>query len=107
MPSFTVVLDVEVLVIGLAVRVVFRNVIGYSLVILGALLSVPGIPGPGNAIILLGLALADWPGKQRFFRWLRSFHWFEVVDGWIHRKFGFRMPEHSPTNSPAKNHEQK
>lgn len=85
--------------IGAIIRVVLRNVLGYTLVVVGAFLSLPGIPGPGNAIILVGLAFADWPGKRRFFRWLRSFHWFETVDGWIHRKFGIRMPEHPPSES--------
>ena len=69
-----------------------RNIAGYSLLAVGLFLSVPLIPGPGFAFVLAGLALADWPGRKRFFRWLRTFPWFDACAEWIHRKFHFRLP---------------
>lgn len=75
------------------VRTIVRNVLGYTLVVAGLGLSLPGVPGPGTALVLAGLALADWPGKRRFFRWMRSFAWFEALDRWLHRRFGIELPE--------------
>ena len=42
-----------------------NNVLGVVLVLLGILMSVPGIPGQGVLTILLGLMLVDLPGKRR------------------------------------------
>lgn len=75
------------------VRTIVRNVLGYALLVAGLGLSLPGIPGPGFALVLAGLALADWPGKRPFFRWMRSFAWFEALDRWLHRRFGIELPE--------------
>lgn len=42
-----------------------KNVLGVVLVLLGILMSVPGIPGQGILTILLGIMLLDLPGKRR------------------------------------------
>ncbi len=42
-----------------------KNVAGGLLVILGVLMSLPGVPGQGLLTILLGLMLLDFPGKQK------------------------------------------
>lgn len=42
------------------------NLIGWTLVALGVVLSIPGVPGQGILTILLGLLLVDFPGR----RWL-------------------------------------
>ena len=47
-----------------------RNAIGYFLIALGAVLSLPGVPGQGLLTILMGVMLIDFPGKHRFQRWL-------------------------------------
>ena len=47
-----------------------RNVLGYFLVALGVVLSLPGVPGQGLLTILMGVMLIDMPGKPRFERWL-------------------------------------
>lgn len=44
--------------------VVLKNILGVFLVILGLLLSLPGVPGQGLLTILLGLILIDIPGKR-------------------------------------------
>jgi hypothetical protein len=42
-----------------------KNVLGVLLVILGIVLSLPGVPGQGILTILLGVMLLDFPGKRR------------------------------------------
>lgn len=44
--------------------VILKNMLGVFLVILGLLLSLPGVPGQGLLTILLGLILIDIPGKR-------------------------------------------
>ena len=48
-----------------AVGIVAKNLIGFVLVILGVIMAVPGVPGPGVLAILLGIMLLDFPGKRR------------------------------------------
>ena len=47
-----------------------RNLAGYFLIGLGAILSLPGVPGQGLLTILMGVMLIDLPGKHRVERWL-------------------------------------
>jgi hypothetical protein len=42
-----------------------RNVLGLALIVLGLLLSIPGVPGQGLLTILIGLMLVDFPGRRR------------------------------------------
>ncbi len=48
--------------------VVGKNLLGLALIVLGVLLSVPGIPGQGILTIAIGVVLLDIPGKQRLVR---------------------------------------
>lgn len=43
---------------------VLKNAIGMVLVILGILMSLPGVPGQGLLTVLVGLMLVDFPGKR-------------------------------------------
>ena len=43
-----------------------KNLIGVVLIILGIVMSLPGVPGQGILTILLGLMLLDVPGKRRW-----------------------------------------
>jgi len=45
--------------------VMARNLLGLLLVVVGVLLSLPGVPGQGLLTIFVGLLLLDWPGKRR------------------------------------------
>jgi len=45
--------------------VIGKNVLGAILVLLGIILSIPGVPGQGILTILLGIMLLDFPGKRR------------------------------------------
>lgn len=51
---------------------VLRNLIGVVLVILGIILSLPGVPGQGLLTILIGLMCLDLPGKRRLEQWMIS-----------------------------------
>lgn len=43
---------------------ILKNALGFILVIVGIILSLPGVPGQGILTILLGLILLDIPGKR-------------------------------------------
>lgn len=45
-----------------------KNALGVLIVVIGAALSLPGMPGQGFVIILLGLMLLDIPGKRAVIR---------------------------------------
>ena len=49
---------------------VVKNLLGVALIILGVLLSLPGIPGQGLLTIAVGVVLLDIPGKHRLVRWI-------------------------------------
>ena len=44
--------------------VILKNLLGLVLIVLGILLSLPGVPGQGILTILLGLIMLDIPGKR-------------------------------------------
>ena len=44
--------------------VILKNLLGIFLILLGILLSLPGVPGQGLLTILLGLIMLDIPGKR-------------------------------------------
>jgi hypothetical protein len=49
---------------------VLKNVLGVVLVVLGILLSLPGVPGQGALTVLLGIMLLDFPGRRRLERYV-------------------------------------
>jgi hypothetical protein len=84
-----------------------KNLAGVFLVVLGILLSLPGVPGQGVLTILVGLVLLDFPGKYRLERRLmRSRPLRRVVEG-IRSRSGrppFRFPppeEEGKGNNPS------
>jgi hypothetical protein len=44
---------------------IFKNVLGALIVIIGAIMSLPLVPGPGVITILIGLSLMSFPGKRK------------------------------------------
>lgn len=44
--------------------VILKNFLGFILIIIGIILSLPGVPGQGILTILLGLIMLDIPGKR-------------------------------------------
>ena len=43
-----------------------KNIGGVILILLGLLMTLPGVPGPGILTILIGLIMIDIPGKRHF-----------------------------------------
>jgi len=58
-----------------AVRKIFRTIIGFLVLIIGIILAIPGVPGPGVAVILLGLVILS-----------AHFHWARRSVEWVKRK---------------------
>jgi len=54
------------------IAIIGKNLLGVVLVVLGVLLSLPGVPGQGVLTILLGVMLLDFPGKPRLEHWIVS-----------------------------------
>ena len=44
--------------------IIGKNILGFLLVALGLVMSIPGVPGQGILTILLGIMLLDFPGRQ-------------------------------------------
>jgi hypothetical protein len=44
--------------------VILKNILGVILIIIGIILSLPGVPGQGLLTVLLGLIMLDIPGKR-------------------------------------------
>ena len=55
-----------------AVVKVLRNLLGWVLIAVGLVLSLPGLPGQGLLTVLAGLFLVDFPGKRGLLRKLLS-----------------------------------
>jgi hypothetical protein len=51
--------------LGHVIGRVSKNVVGVLLILGGIVLMLPGVPGPGIVVVLLGLSLTDLPGKHR------------------------------------------
>lgn len=49
-----------------------KNLVGILAILLGMALALPGIPGPGLAILVVGIMLVDFPGRRRLVRRLIS-----------------------------------
>lgn len=47
---------------------VLKNALGVSLVVLGLVMSLPGVPGQGLLTMFIGVVLLDLPGKRAFER---------------------------------------
>jgi archaellum biogenesis protein FlaJ (TadC family) len=47
-----------------------KNLLGVVLVLLGIILSLPGVPGQGILTILIGAMLINFPGKRAVEKWL-------------------------------------
>lgn len=42
-----------------------RNILGLLLIVIGAVMSLPGMPGQGILTILVGLTMVEFPGRRR------------------------------------------
>ena len=51
------------------VGVLGKNVLGFVLILLGIVMALPGVPGQGLLVMVIGLTLINFPGKQRLELW--------------------------------------
>jgi hypothetical protein len=65
-----------------------RNLAGASLVLMGLVLSLPGVPGQGLLTILLGVMLMQVPGKRRLERRIIAIAVVRRATDRIRRRFG-------------------
>jgi hypothetical protein len=49
-----------------------KNMAGYLAIVVGCVLALPGVPGPGLPIMVLGIVMVDFPGKRRLLQRLLS-----------------------------------
>jgi hypothetical protein len=49
---------------------IIKNFIGVAVIVLGAMMALPGVPGPGILVALLGVMLTDFPAMRRLEHWL-------------------------------------
>lgn len=50
--------------------IVGKNLLGVVLILLGIVMSFPGVPGQGILTVLIGAMLMDFPGKRKSEKWL-------------------------------------
>jgi hypothetical protein len=74
-----------------ALRIV-RNVVGWVLILAGLAMLV--LPGQGMLVLLIGIMLADFPGKHRVERWVISREKVLKTINWLRKKF--RRPALQP-----------
>ncbi|MBP9089257.1 MAG: hypothetical protein KBG15_24255 [Kofleriaceae bacterium] len=67
---------------------IVRNLAGAGLVLMGVVLSLPGIPGQGLLTILLGVMLMQIPGKRRLERRIVAIAVVRRATERIRRRFG-------------------
>ena len=71
----------------LPVGIVLRNLFGAILIVLGTILSVPGLPGQGLLTVVAGLFLVDFPGKRNLLYKLGSRPLLLQSINWLRTKF--------------------
>lgn len=72
------------------IKILIATVIGSTLIVVGIILSIPLVPGPGNLLILAGLAVlaTEFIWARKLLAKLKEYwHWFKpkYVDPWIAR----------------------
>ncbi len=79
---------------------VARNVGGFLLVLLGLILSIPGVPGQGLLTIAVGLVLIDVPGKRGIERRLLGHPRVLAIVNRVRERAGAQALE-APRDPPA------
>ncbi|HZY10784.1 MAG TPA: hypothetical protein VFF29_06475 [Bacteroidota bacterium] len=68
--------------------IILKNVFGAILVILGLIMSLPGVVGQGLLTLLLGLTLMNFPGKQKLVLKIVSYPTIHGVMNSVRQKAG-------------------
>ena len=74
-----------------------KNLIGLFLIVMGVLLSLPGIPGQGILTIFIGVMLMDFPGKRTLEKKLLGRPWVLNAVNRLRSRFGKEpiLPDHA------------
>ncbi len=67
---------------------ILKNLLGVLLILLGGVLSIPGIPGQGLLTILIGIMLLDFPRKRRLERAILSRPRIRTLVNGLRHRFG-------------------
>ena len=76
---------------------ILKNIVGGILIVIGVILSVPLVPGPGVLILIMGLMLTNFPGKRKIVQKLLQTQFIFQPINWL-RKLSGRPPLISPTS---------
>ena len=67
--------------------IIVKNIIGVILVLLGIVMSLPGMPGQGLLTLLVGMMLVDFPGKRALeYKIIRQPRFLRVINK-LRKKF--------------------
>ncbi len=73
-----------------------KNLLGLVALVLGLMMAIPGVPGPGLVTVLLAVVLLDFPGKYAAERWLVRRKLVHGAIDKLRRRFGrapLQLPE--------------
>ena len=68
-----------------------RQVLGLLSLLLGLLLAIPGVPGPGFVFVALALVWMDFPGKNRLIGTLQHKRWFRIARVMVRKKLNILL----------------
>jgi len=67
---------------------ILQHVVGVILIVLGVVMSLPGVPGQGILTAFVGVMLLNFPGKRRFERWVLRRPTIRLSIGKLRARFG-------------------
>ena len=73
-----------------------RQGLGILCIIIGLILAVPGIPGPGLVVVFLGILLLDFPGKVRLIHRLGARRWFRLAREFLRKRMHILLEMNIP-----------
>jgi hypothetical protein len=78
------------------VGLVLKNLVGIGFILVGGIMSLPLVPGPGLIMMIVGLSLTNFPGKRKLeLKVLRAPFALDAVN-WLRSKAG-----HAPLRMPS------
>ncbi len=80
--------------------IALKNLVGFGLVVLGILMSVPGVPGQGLLTMFIGIVLLDFPGKRALERRIIAIPTIFAALNRVRARFG-KLPLISHTNQKS------